>query len=260
MLVPTTVTLAAPVPAALPLVTTLVSSRSPVKPRVTLETSPPTLTPTRLLPLLATASWHRIDVSDSQLDRSQAVTPTRDTAHTSPSPTPLTVTTVDPVVAVFALHSTLITAGLVENVLLLLPRLTPLDKIRWRLPGALRPTRHRVDVSDSHELCSHALLPSTTTDVGDHDASPDPCTVTLADPVAAMFMRRIALKLTAPTENPCVMLHTRRPEVTAALLVRAPPPSARHRADESDAHAVASQAVRPSTADAEYHEAPIPAP
>jgi hypothetical protein len=62
-------------------------------------------------------------------------------------------------------------------------------------------TRHRIDVSDSHDVCSQAVPP--TLPYTDTDASPTlpPCNVKLAEPVAALFRLIKALVLHAANEK-----------------------------------------------------------
>ena len=121
------------------------------------------------------------------------------------------------------------------------------------------PDLHMIDVSDCHEVRSHVLLPSWTLEVSECVPSPDPNTVTLAEPVCAMLLARTALVLPALVEYPVVTLDTRMPVVTAVKRLPDPPPPVRQRTVESDPHAVASQDVRPEPT-AEMPAGPIPAP
>ena len=52
---------------------------------------------------------------------------------------------------------------------------------------------HRTDESDSQVVRSHAVLPSSTDPVYVTCPKLDPCTVKLAEPVAALLIRLIAL-------------------------------------------------------------------
>ena len=63
------------------------------------------------------------------------------------------------------------------------------------LPNMLCELWHRTDVSDSHVDRSHAVCESRTADV--YVASPmlPPCSVTLAEPVAARFVRDDTLNI-----------------------------------------------------------------
>jgi len=73
----------------------------------------------------------------------------------------------------------------------------------------------------------------------------DPCTVTDADPVPALFSRRITLIEPKSTENACDMLPDRSPDVTVTRLVPPDPCPVRHLTDVSESHSVPSHPVCP---------------
>jgi hypothetical protein len=74
---------------------------------------------------------------------------------------------------------------------------------------------------------------------------PPPCTVTLADPVVAMFARRTKLLVPESNEKPWVRLPTTC-EVTDIWRLPITPSPAWLRADVSDSHVVRSHAVSPN--------------
>ena len=93
------------------------------------------------------------------------------------------------------------------------------------------PTRHLVDVSDSHSVASHPVCPSLTPPVYVASPMPPPCTVTLVDPVAPLFPLRITLMLPTSVEYASVRLPDRSPTVTDTLRVPLAPPPTRHLVD-----------------------------
>jgi hypothetical protein len=137
-------------------------------------------------------SWHRSDVSDCQAVRSHAVIPDlMDTVcDASPRLAPCIVTLEDPVPPRFDLLTALVELASIETDCVTLPADPPAVSIARMLPTSPSPVWHRTDVSDSHVDRSHAVCESRTADV--YVASPrlPPCRVTLAEPVAAMFMRK----------------------------------------------------------------------
>jgi hypothetical protein len=155
-----------------------------------------------LLPNTLCALWHRTDVSDSHVDRSHVVCPVAPKAvyATSPMLAPCTVTLADPVEAPLVLRMTLSTPTSIDRPELTLPYLTPtLIPTSW-LPVTPRPTWHRRDVSASHVVRSHAVLPTRIEAVYVVSPRLDPCTVTLDDPVAARLLRPATLTMLRSTE------------------------------------------------------------
>jgi hypothetical protein len=155
-----------------------------------------------LLPNTLCELWHRTDVSDSHVDRSHVVCPADPRALYAASPmlAPCTVTLADPVVALLVLRTMLSTPASNDRPELTLPCLTPTLIPTSRLPITPCPTWHRTDVSASHVVRSHAVLPTPIEAV--YVASPrlDPCTVTLDDPVAARLPRLDTLTMLSSTE------------------------------------------------------------
>ena len=127
----------------------------------------------------------------------------------------------------------------------MLPSLSPAVITTRRVLRAPCPTRHRTDVSDSHPVPSHPVCPDRTIAVKAASPRLDPCTVTGADPVPALFPRRITLTEPTSTDHPSLMLPYRSPaDNTIRLVPRAPCP-ALHRTDVSDSHSVPSHPVCP---------------
>jgi hypothetical protein len=119
---------------------------------------------------------------------------------------PCTVTEADPVPPLLPLRIALSIPASKDTPTLTLPCLAPALTTTCRLPITPCPTWHRTDVSASHVVRSHAVLPTPIDPV--YVASPrlDPCTVTLDDPVAARLLRLDPLTILTSTEYPSVTL------------------------------------------------------
>ena len=113
---------------------------------------------------------------------------------------PCTVTLVDPVDALLVLRMMLSMPTSKDRPELTLPYLTPTLIPTSRLPITPRPTWHRRDVSASHVVRSHAVLPTLVEAVYVVSPRLDPCTVTLDDPVAARLLRLDTLAMLRSTE------------------------------------------------------------
>ena len=133
----------------------------------------------------------------------------------SPKLSPCTVMLPDPVTPAFARRIPLNAPASPENAVLTLPTLIPLVKCMRKLRINPCPPWHRTDVSDSHPVCSHPVLIIRTWPV--YPASPtlEPCTVKLADPVAARFILIMLLTALVAIDNPAVTLPPRSPTVIA---------------------------------------------
>ena len=155
-----------------------------------------------LLPSTLCELWQRTDVSDSHVDRSHRVCPPAPCAVyvARPIPAPCTVTLADPVAALLALRMTLSMPTSKDNTALTLPYLTPALIPTCRLPITPCPTWHRIDVSASHVVRSHAVLPTLVEAVYVVSPTLDPCTVTLDDPVAARLLRLVTLAMPSSAE------------------------------------------------------------
>jgi hypothetical protein len=117
-----------------------------------------------------------------------------------PTLAPCSVTLADPVAAPLALRMTLSMPASKDNTALTLPYLTPALIPTCRLPITPCPTWHRIDVSASHVVRSHAVWPTLVEAVYVVSPRLDPCTVTLDDPVAARLLRLDTLTMLSSAE------------------------------------------------------------
>jgi hypothetical protein len=185
----------------------------------------------------------RTDVSDTHSLASHALPPVR--PETDAPATPIlapTTTTFDvPVAARFAMASPLACVKSADIASVPLPSRSPTVNAATFVPISPYPTPHRTDVSDSHPLLSHALLPVRPD--ADDPASPmlDPATVTLVDPVAATFDLPSELAIPGSADSAEVVLPCRRPAVRLAIRVPASLCPTLHTTDVCDAHSLASQ-------------------
>lgn len=173
---------------------------------------------------------------------------------------PCNVTLVDPVAAPFPFRITLIMPASSDSPWLKLPYLPPVVRVTCRVPATPCPVWHRTDVSASHVVRSHILLPSLV--MPEYDVSPrfDPCTLKLADPVAAQLVRLDKLTMLSSTENPRLKLPPRRPVVMTTRWLPIAMCCSWHRSDVSDSQDVRSDAVTPILVEAVYAASPRLAP
>ena len=115
-------------------------------------------------------------------------------------------------------------------------------------------------MSDSQSVPSHPLRPDFKVPVPDHSPIPDPCTVTLNDPVPPTFARLITLSCPVSSENASVTLPSRTPTVAVKILLPLSPPLARQCKEVSDRHVERSQAVLPTRATELKLNTPNPPP
>ena len=87
-----------------------------------------------------------------------------------------------------------------EKMAVELPDRSPAVITTRRVPRAPCPTMHRTDVSDSHSVPSHPVCPSRPIAVYATSPRLAPCTVTDAEPVIALFIRRLWLMATRSIE------------------------------------------------------------
>ena len=114
------------------------------------------------------------------------------------------------------------------------------------MPLVPSDVRHRTAVVDSQAVSSHAVPPSRTAPLYAACPKPCPCTVTLADPVPARFVRVAALTVARSTDHASVAVPARSPAVITSRRVLRAPSVVRHRTDVSDHHSVDSHPVPPS--------------
>ena len=132
---------------------------------------------------------HLTDVSDSHSVPSHPVCPSLPMLvyDTSPRPAPCTVTDADPVPALFIRPIQLELWASADQPSDTDALRSPVVITTRRVLCTLRPTMHLTDVSDSHSVPSHPVCPDRTCIVIMSSPRPDPCTVTDADPVFALF-------------------------------------------------------------------------
>jgi hypothetical protein len=202
MLPPYTVMLAEPVAALFVRKDTLKEAACTEKATDTDPARVPSDMDIRLLPSTPCELWQRTDVSDSHVDRSHRVCPAPPYALyvARPMLAPCTVTLADPVDPLLARRITLSMPTSIDRPTLTLPYLTPALIPTSRLPITPCPTWHRTDVSASHVVRSHAVLPTLVEPVYAVSPRLDPCTVTLDDPVAARLLRLHTLTMLSSPE------------------------------------------------------------
>ena len=188
---------------------------------------------------------HRTDVSDSHSLDSHPLPAFRaiDDHPASPIPAPATLRLADPVAARFIPRTELEPPPSADTALVVLPCRSPAVTLTALVPPSPDPTPHRTDVSDSHPLLSHTLLPVRPETDAPATPIPPPTTVMLADPVAARFALRSPLARVESADIACVALPCRRPTVKAASFVPISPYPTAHRTDVSDSHPLLSHAL-----------------
>ena len=225
---------------------------------VRLHARQPEVTPTRRLPNTTAPPAHRNDVSDTHAVISLTVRPTEaDTEKLAcPSPAPRTVTAIHPVAAPLTLCIPLSATESPLHAMLALPTDRPVDIASRRLRRLPCPKRHRVDVSDTHDVRSHPVYPERAPPVAPLSPSPAPCTVMLADPVPAALARRIPLPSALPEEKASLLLPSLLPSDTVSRRLPIPAAAARHVTDVADTHPLCSMAVHPVRARALWERSP----
>ena len=175
-------------------------------------------------------------VSDSQLDSSHAVRPARTRALLAASPTlaPYSVTATDPLAALFRTDIRLITSESALYPDVKLPARPPIVTEPSRVRITPCPDWHRTELSDSHVVPSHALLPNAIAGEYPPSPMPPPCTVTLMDPVASRLARPMLLARIASEECAWLRLPTRELAVATVRRLVVTPLAARQARHVSD--------------------------
>lgn len=211
----------------------------------------PAVTAVSLLPIIVPpeVTRHLKDVSDSHVERSQAVAPCLATALAEDRPmlAPATVTLVDPVLATL-LRCAALTCPSTEYKTLVLATRCIAEIDARRLPSADALARHRVDESDSQLVRSHAVVPNWPYPLCDASAIPAPCTVRLTAPVETTLVRLTVHTAVGPTEVLSVTLPTQPPTVMDIRRLPSPTRPDKHISHVSDSHLVASHPVGPTLA------------
>jgi hypothetical protein len=260
---PCTVTLIDPVAAPLVRCSTLNPEPTPAeKPKLMLPARPPTVTDSFRLPPAPSPLLHRIDVSDSHPVPSQPVTPPRTApvAIADPIPAPCTVTLDDPVDPTFARLVELPVPPSIDIPRVRLPPTAPTLATTRRLPDHPCPALHTTLLSDTQSVPSHTLPATRPDPVLPHSPKLDPRTVTLADPLPALFT--CIPPLAPPTSNDTanVTLPTPRPTLNTPRRLPDTPLPACPRTDVSDSQLVASHPVPPVRPATEYPASPTMPP
>ena len=148
-----------------------------------------------------------------------------------------------------------------ENALVWLLDMPPaVTAVRSEPPRPPCPVRHRIAVSASHAVLSHAVPETRTPCVTLNTPKLPPCTVTLKDPEAAAFARLDTLADPRSADSTAVKEPARWPAVTLCRMLPCPPEDERQSTDVSDAHSVSSHAVMPPDPASEYDICPRLAP
>ena len=251
MLTPCTVTLTDPDDGALDRICTLMPASSAEITCVSLPAARPAVTPTLLLLSHVAPARHVRHVSDTQCDPSQPVPPTRPAPVTPLSfiKTPVMVTLLDPVVAWFIPITPLRPSTSTDPPPEMLPTKLDDEMVTRMLSAVACPREHAKDVSDAHNVHSHALSPTPPLELQSILPVPDPYTLTLMDPVTAPLIPCKPLTSAMSPDTADVWLPTIDPVVTESRPVEDARTPDRQRADESDIQVVPSLTLKPTEAD-----------
>jgi len=211
MFAPCTVTLADPVAPRFALRITLKLLASNDPPWLKLPYLTPAVNVASRLPITPCPAWHRSDVSASHVVRSHAVRPRlADPVYAvRPRLDPCTVTLVDPLAAQLLRLDALAIVTSTEKPLDMLPARRPAVIDTLWLPIEESASWHRNEVSDSHVVRSHVVPPSLEIAVNVVSPKLLPWSVTLVDPLPALFLRLLTLNTSRSEENPSDRLPTR---------------------------------------------------
>lgn len=253
-LLPCTVILADPVVALFVCRPELTDGNSAVVASVIVPCRCPTLIANRWLPRPKAADLQRTAVSASQAVRSHAVDPQRIAMLDPSAPTfaPLIVMLADPDLGLFPCPATLNPPISNENGTVMLPTAAPTVKDTRLLEAIPNATRHRTSVSAIHVVDSHAEIPNRTATVIPIGPMLAPCTVTLADPDAALFASLCVLIDDLSEEKATDTLPTTDPTVDKALRLPATECPNLQCTALPEIHSVRSHDVSPSPAAPEY--------
>ena len=137
-----------------------------------------------------------------------------------------------------------------------LPAPCPTVTTNAREPRTPLPVKHRAAVVDSHTVLSHAVDPSRAPALYVACPKPDPCTVTLADPVPGPLLRVGADRYGMSTDHASVALPTCMPTVTDIRLLPPTPAATKHRMEVVASQPVCSHDVVPIRTCGVYSEIP----
>jgi hypothetical protein len=125
------------------------------------------------------------------------------------------------------------------------PARTPTVSTTCFVPPREEDDLHTTRESDAHAVVSQADPAIRVAGLYDDEPNPDPCTVTLKDPVLAAFARPMFERVAASYDNRLSAVPTRTLDVMMTRRVPPDPLAVKAIRLESDAHSVASQAVWP---------------
>jgi hypothetical protein len=173
---------------------------------------------------------------------------------------PCKVTLADPVPARFARRATLAVLDPKENPRDLLLTCKPMVTDSCLLRSTPYPAWHRIDVSETHPVLSHAVRPNLAPPLKAVGPTLPPYMVTLRDPEATMFPRPTLLTNPVPYDKPAVMLDARRPVDIAPRRLEYTPPPIFTDTDVSDRQELRSHALCPILKPPQKPASPRPAP
>ena len=166
----------------------------------------------------------------------------------------------DPVTPPFSRRTALCDDKSPEKPRLAVPARRPVVIVMRRLAPNSCASWHRTDDSDSQLVLSQPLSPTAADTHNPESPKLAPCTVTLADPVAPLFTRLIALADEDSDENAIDTLPTRSPTVADTRRLLVLPRPFPHRTAVSDSHRVCSHALCPRRTAPLYPLSPRPSP
>ena len=160
-------------------------------------------------------------------------------------PTPCTVTISEPVAARLALRPTLTCTWSIvcDDVKLATPPLQLVSIAAALRADQARPTSDRIEVSDTQVDPHTSVYPVLTEALCTARPILDPCTVTLAEPVAPTLRLDNTLSVLGSAETAALTLASLTPAVTCAFLLPIPPRPVPQTTAVSDSQLVASHAV-----------------
>lgn len=196
MLAPCIVTLTEPVVAEFVRESELIYCESAENSCDTLPARPPTVSINFRLLATMLAAWHRIEVSESHADRSQALAPTLPDAvvESIPMLVPCKVTLDEPEAALFVRFTMLTTFKSTDIDRLTEPMRVPVVRLIRLLPIASDAAWHRNEVSEPQAVRSQLVTPTLSDCEYEKIPLLAPSTVKLKDPDDAQLCLKERLK------------------------------------------------------------------
>jgi len=147
-----------------------------------------------------------------------------------------------------------------DHAWLTLPLRWPTVITTCRVPCDPYPTRHLIDVSDTHSVASHPVRDKRALLVSRAKDMPVPCTVIEIEPIPARLPLRDRLTASTSADQAWLVLPRCDPTVITTRRVPKDPRLRRHRTDVSDSQSVPSHPVCPVRPLAVCRTIPNPAP